>query len=411
MKILFVVLSPFNSNCSAMIRNKALIKGFLENGHIVDVISSSSLKNSYSDSPDSTSHENLNVKEIEILQYYKNLLNKNISLLNLMKRKIIVPIVRYVYHKLSLYDSSIFLVNKIKKSLYINKKYDVLISSSDPKSSHIAVNKMILNGLQYNKWIQYWGDPLALDITGKSLYPKFYKKMQENNILKNADKIVYVSPLTLQVQKKEFKQLANKMDWLPIPYSKEKIYEHKGFDYNSIKLGYFGDYKDSVRNIKYLYTVCNEEEIYLTIAGNSNCEYRQTSTISIYPRLISKKVEKLEKGVDVLVCILNIKGTQIPGKIYHYAATNRPILIILDGEYKEYLFNYLNSFNRFIFCDNNPNSIKQCIKEISLNKIKYEPLTRLSYKKVSKDFLLDTNNKGSVINSVLNQSFLPDEIY
>lgn len=387
MKILFVVLSPFDSNSSAMIRNKALIKGFLENNHYVEIIAMGSLNNQYSDITNSIKHENLIIKEIEAIKTYKTITSKNKGFLGFFKKAILLPIIRYVYHKINLYDSSVFLINKIDKNLYLDKYYDIVISSSDPKTSHIAVDKMISSGLKYGKWIQYWGDPLAIDITSKSIYPKFYKKYHEEKILNNADKIVYVSPLTLKEQKKEFKKFSKLMTWMPIPYMKEKIYTNRKYDFKSIKLGYFGDYKDAVRNIKNLYDVCFEEKLNLVIAGNSNKKYQQTDNIKIHERLPSVDVEKLESEVDVLVCILNIKGTQIPGKIYHYAATNKPILIILDGENKSVLYDYLNGFNRFVFCDNNNNDIKRCLKKISSNNLKYLPIEGLRYEKLSEDFL------------------------
>lgn len=177
------------------------------------------------------------------------------------------------------------------------------------------------------------------------------------------------------------------MTWMPIPYMKEKIYTNRKYDFKSIKLGYFGDYKDAVRNIKNLYDVCFEEKLNLVIAGNSNKKYQQTDNIKIHERLPSADVERLESEVDVLVCILNIKGTQIPGKIYHYAATNKPILIILDGEFKEDIFRYLHKFNRFLFCDNDTKHILKNISKIAQHQKQYRPLAELDYKKISKKFL------------------------
>ena len=87
------------------------------------------------------------------------------------------------------------------------------------------------------------------------------------------------------------------------------------------------------------------------------------------------------------MCILNTSGTQIPGKIYHYAAANKPILIILDGEYKQEIFKYLNEYNRFVFCDNKVESIKESIKNICLEKVKYKPLDILNAKNIALSFL------------------------
>lgn len=74
-----------------------------------------------------------------------------------------------------------------------------------------------------------------------------------------------------------------------------------------------------------------------------------------------KETEKYEEDADLLIVLLNKKGTQIPGKIYHYAGTNKPILIILDGDRKEEIKEYLSLFNRFYFCENNERTRNRAI--------------------------------------------------
>ena len=67
----------------------------------------------------------------------------------------------------------------------------------------------------------------------------------------------------------------------------------------------------------------------------------------------------------------NLKGGQIPGKIYQYSATNKKILFILDGSESEIsvLENYFKKFNRYIFCKNNVVDIEFAIKEIEKSGI------------------------------------------
>ena len=67
-----------------------------------------------------------------------------------------------------------------------------------------------------------------------------------------------------------------------------------------------------------------------------------------------------------MVHLCNLRGGQIPGKIYHYSVTNKPILFILDGtaEEKKMLYNFFKRFERYYFCNNDIESILSTIKKI-----------------------------------------------
>ena len=387
MRILFLVLSHINSNSSAMIRNRAIIHGLLENGYKVDVLTLDSAISKYLNKENNLKHENLEFFTVNSPSIYKNLVTEKQTLVQNIKKNIVLPILRYLFYKFSIYDNTILIAKNIKNQIILNRKYDVVISSSDPKTSHIAMKSLITNGLKYSKWIQYWGDPMAFDITKKSIYPTWYLKKLEEKFFNSADKIIYVSPLTLENQKKEFQKYSSKMSWLPIPYIKIKEYIVNEFTIKDVKIGYFGDYNSKVRNILPLYDCCKNNNIMLVVTGESDLNLYNTDKIRLLPRQTTDVVEKLEEDIDILVCILNTSGTQIPGKIYHYAAANKPILIILDGEYKQEIFKYLNEYNRFVFCDNKVESIKESIKKICLEKVKYKPLDILNAKNIALSFL------------------------
>lgn len=372
LNILFVTLSPIEINGSAMIRNNALINGLVENGNNVEILTIPT--QNHSSFVDNTLiwSDDLKITTLKPNQAYKSLVKKSDNFFGKLKRTIL-PLIRKIYHSFSLFDNSIYIAKKVNKKVLNRNYYDLIISSSDPKSSHYAVKQLINSGLKYEKWIQYWGDPLAIDITNKSIHPKFYIKNVEKSLLKPADKIVYVSPLTYAAQIKLYSQLKDKMSFMPIPYTKKKFYQLRDLTNRKPSLGYFGDYKSSVRNIKKLYNVCRDEDFNLIIAGNTDLNLKETNSIRILPRVSQKRLMDLETNVDILVCILNKRGTQIPGKIYHYAATNKPILVILDGEEKEEIRKYLEGFNRFVLCNNDEVSIKQTLTAIKNSNIRYEP--------------------------------------
>lgn len=371
MNILFVTLNPVDTNSSAMIRNRALINGFLENECNIEVLTIPVVQTLPSYDTSMKFDKSIIVSRLYSNNVYRGLIKSDDTFIGGLKTKM-VPIFRYAYHKFSLFDNTINYVSAVNTEVLQLKKYDIVISSSDPKSSHYVVKRLIEKGLNYKKWIQYWGDPMTIDITNKTALPKRYIKYRENEILKLADRIIYVSKFTLNNQKKLFPKLKEKMFFLPIPYLQKKLYPLKKNIIKNFNVSYLGDYHSKIRNLKPLYeTLVNlkEEGFSFTVAGNTDLHLAENSNIKILPRVNQNVIEHIEKESDLLVCILNKQGTQIPGKLYHYAATNKPILVVLDGEIsqKEELKNYLMDFNRYIICDNNFDQLRSKLLEIKKN--------------------------------------------
>ncbi|WP_372995837.1 hypothetical protein [Lutispora sp.] len=380
MKVLLVKLSPIESNDSATIRTIGLAKGLVGLDCEVD----------YLTIPASRTHcvtNSNHTESIKIIRSGNNSAYDAVVKQNGRLKKTIVGLLRKVYHAVSLYDYTYFIAKNINISLLGGNEYDLVISSSDPKTSHIAVRKLIDQGLKYKKWIQYWGDPMTLDITDNSIYPKYLIRKIEEKLFYKADRIVYVSPFTLEKQKELFPVLEDKMTSLPIPYLEERLYTNGDIGNKAIRLGYFGDYYSRVRNIVPLYETCKNAGFELIVTGNSDILIEDNDNISIYPRVSQLKVEELERECDVLVCLLNITGTQIPGKLYHYAATNKPILVLLDGERKEDMRKYFDMFDRYVLCDNNEESIKAAIAKLIESNRKYEPSAYFEPKTIADQFL------------------------
>lgn len=384
MKILYITSTPLEYNSSANMRNLAIIKGLQELGYEVSSFSSEVVNDSiYANNIDNTiKFKNRYWIKLGSLQsnITNNIKNKN-SVKKIIKNKIYK-----IYTKFSIYDPKKTLVKKITNST-ITDKFDLIISSSDPKSSHLLAEKLIkLDSDITKRWIQYWGDPFVGDINKNTIVPTKFIKREEKRLIDLCDKVIYVSPFTLEEQKKNYPEYKNKMGFLPIPYVKEKIY--KEVKNSKVTLGYFGDYKSKDRNIKPLYKAIEKEKgFYLNICGNSDLSLLQKENMTIKPRQKLDVVEKLEENCDILVCVCNKKGTQIPGKVYHYAATNKPILVILDGDKKEKLRKYFESFNRYVICGNNEEEIINAINNIRNSNIDYKPLESLSAKKIAEKFI------------------------
>lgn len=381
MNILIVKLSPVEGLNSSMIRTLALAKGLSSLGHKIDFITIP-ISNSHVKNNSRYSIENINFIRASQNIIYDSIISEKST--NIAK-KIIIKLLRKIYHAFNLYNYTYSIARKIDISILEKREYDIIISSSDPPTSHIAIKNLIKQGLKYTRWIQYWGDPMAVDITNKSIYPKQLIAMKEYNLIKSADKIVYVSPFTLKVQEKLFPKLKNKMIFLPIPYFQENIC--KDAVNNQFTIGYYGAYHSDVRDIMPLYNSCIKlsDIVHLDIIGDTDLNLGDAENINIYPR---GDVSMYEEKADLLVCILNKRGSQIPGKIYHYAATNKPILVLLDGDYRNEMREYLESFERYIICDNSTESIIKAIINISKNQQVYYPCKFFNPETIAKKFLL-----------------------
>lgn len=380
MRVLMIKLSPIEGLNSSTIRALSLAKGFEELGHKIDYITIP-ISSTHVKMEKKSLEQKINIIKTKPNEQYETVISKGKKG---FVHRVITKILRKVYHKITIYNYTYSIAKSMDISLLNNPNYDLVISISDPKTSHIAMEKLIAERLKYKKWIQYWGDPMTVDITSKSIYPSKYIKKKELSLLKNADAIVYVSPFTLKVQEKLFPQLAKKMHFLPVPYYESKIYgETENLKYT---IGYFGAYNSKIRNINPLYQCCAKlsETVDLIIVGDSDLKLKEKENIEIHPR---GDISFFEEKVDLLVCMLNNKGTQIPGKVYHYAATNKPILIILDGQNKREMKEYFKSFGRYYICDNKISSIMEKIKEIINDNVEFEPSKEFSPKLIASQFI------------------------
>ncbi|MBD7938624.1 hypothetical protein H9655_16440 [Cytobacillus sp. Sa5YUA1] len=369
-KILIITTRPLEASISSSIRKIATVKSLVDAGADVTVLTTQIPK-------DSSQYNNLaDVGEIKTIRVNTGVLynagvtkKRNVNSRTSIQKKIKLNL-RNLYLKFKIFDplkASIRYVDAITNEL--ESKYDIILSISDPKSSHLLAIHLIENQIiSCIDYLQIWGDPMYLDITNKSIIPKFIIKSEEKKILAKADKVYYVSPLTMEEEKKLFPELKHKMDVLFPTYKQETIYEPIS---KIRKVGYFGDYKSSIRNIYPLYNAIKGSKYQLIVCGNSNLNLYSTDNIKINGRVSFEEVKNLEKDVDLLILLSNNFGTQIPGKIYQYLGTNKPILFILDGD-KKSLVKMFEKYNRVIFCENNEKDILKKIEEFNNGEIKLD---------------------------------------
>lgn len=371
-------------------RNLALIRGFQQLGFEISTLSSiPEIESSYYDK----TMVRTDFKDrhwIELGAVHTKFTSKKIeSALDKLKAKLKV-IAYKVYTRLSLYDSRARLAKRIPVSL-ANEEFDLIISSSDPKSSHLIAEQLITQYPNITKlWYQYWGDPFAIDVNKNTLFPTWIVEREERRILEKCHKSIYVSPITHVVMQEKYPELKKKMVFEPIPYNEQLFY--KETNNSQYTLGYFGDYFSKDRTITPLINSLTDSDIKLHLIGNSDIEITNTHNINSMSRQSIDFIRKLEAEVDLLICVCNKKGTQIPGKIYHYSATNKPILLIVDGEYYTQLVNYFSQFERYYICENNVNDIRKTINEIMNLKQNFNPINYFSPQTIAKRLVNNSNS-------------------
>lgn len=412
MNILVIVGDCLRENSSANLCHCAYIKGLLDLGYNIDLLSK--------DDKDCNIDENIVIPKVKnsytyygvsLYERLSNKLNKKKQNLNCnnvgevstkdiyYKKGKVTKIKEYIRGLYGVHKSYIVWHNRAKffKS---NKIYDCVISLSTPPVSHLTAKTLLEKGnIKCKRWIQIWEDPWYLDLSISEYNKETFN--EEQRLVKYADKIIYVSPLTLKYQQEIYKESSKKMDWIPLPYyykdTEDNVTEIG--ENNKNIYGYFGNYDPNVRDLTHFYNSACKLGINVNICGNPSNLYKSTDKIKIYPRLSLDKLNIIEKKTNVLIFLCNLKGGQIPGKIYQYSATNKTILFILDGteEEKIILKEYFSKFNRYVFCDNTEESILEALKMIEngkLDGINNEPVEYFSPKNIMKMILND--DKGNI---------------
>lgn len=246
--------------------------------------------------------------------------------------------------------------------------YDLVISNSSPAAGHRLVANLIkAKHLHCKRWIQIWEDPWFHDLYGG--HDERIRE-EEHALLREATEVYYVSPLTLEYQKQYYADCAAKMKFVPLPYleyDSAVTAPHTG----AVKFGYFGDYYSKTRNLTPFYDALIQTQNYGMIVGDADIQLSSTNKIQVQGRVTLDKLSEIQKEADVLVHLCNLRGGQIPGKIYHYSATTKPILFILDGTKQEVetLYKIFEPYHRFVFCQNTVQDISRAINTLSVRDL------------------------------------------
>lgn len=406
MRVLYVVGSCLTKNTSANMSHNAYVQGLLENGCQVDILMA---KNSWGQQdsklptwekakyycyPSTAPQDKVRLWVRKLLpsptlEKFKsdgrqNSLPESISETHSLKAKLRSGLKGLYYHcfpKDPLYPLDRVWLKKASR-FHSTFEYDLVVSNSSPAASHKLVLLLLqAKKISFKRWVQIWEDPWYADLYGLKNQMIF---QEEHHLLTVATEVYYVSPLTLDYQKELFPDCAHKMKHIPLPYLD---YANDNSEKCNQSFGYFGDYYSHTRDLVPFYEALRETGCVGKIYGDSDLHLESTERITVSGRVTLDVLARVQAETGILVHLCNLRGGQIPGKIYHYSATKKPILFILDGTDQEQslIHSYFAQFDRYYFCKNTTDAILMTMKKIcedSVKAVEYAPVEAFSPKVV-----------------------------
>lgn len=374
-KILFIASAYILKNSSAAIRNNSLVKGLVDLGFDVDVCSvewPSYLSSSFFETEN---NGKIHLDRLpNIMRIAKIKQSRTVGTGNKWFLKI-----RQILKKVIFFPDECYEWKKIFKWDYL-ERYDYIISSSDHKTSHFVGLKVKKN-LPSLPWIQIWGDPWSSDINTLP-YMRGITAYYENKLLKSADKIVYVSSATASEMQKKYPQYRNKIFNISRGFY-FKINTAKQAQ-NSIRIVYTGVLSYG-RNPYALLNALMElsrnsfRECVVEFYGNIPIEMQEQLKsypfVRLYDSVDFECMPNILASASILLYLSNKKGsTQIPGKLFDYMGTTKPILCLVSDT-SEPTSLFLKQYERCLVLHNSESAIIKnwdAIENLSMNSYAIE---------------------------------------
>ncbi|KAF1303523.1 glycosyltransferase [Enterococcus sp. JM9B] len=264
-------------------------------------------------------------------------------------------------------DRMIFWNQYLKKSVLEisgkNGNPDVIISVGFPFSTHLLAKKL---KKYFNcKLIFDYGDPWSFNPSNETV-PKrrrILDRYVEKRTLKHADFVTVTTSATLDEYVRQFPFIKNKIAIISQGVD-TKIYERERKCTNNskhnINFFYSGIFYEDIRNPESFFNALekinsrqlNNRNIVITIAGKMEqyvLERIQTFdnkniTFNMLGNIGFNEVVDNQINTDALLFFGNLGSVQVPGKLFEYLATDRPIFAICDE--KDYSKEVINSYDR-----------------------------------------------------------------
>lgn len=377
-KILFITTAYVLKNSSAAIRNNSLVKGLVSLGYEVDVVSIEWPKELSSSFFEQENNGNIYLEQLPNL----------IRIARIKQSKTHAKNAKWIFKIRRILKKILFFPDECyqwKGSFKWNRldQYTSLISSSDHKTSHFVALKIKKDNPSL-LWVQIWGDPWSSDVNILPLI-KPLAAHYEKKLLKASDRIVYVSSITMDEMKKKYPQMSKKMYYIPRGYY-FKI-DSCARNVDPIKIVYTG-VLSSGRNPFALLDALVKLKI---STSNIVVEFYGDIPVDLQKRLLAYPFVRLHDSLDfeyipeilksssLLLYLSNRKGSsQIPGKLFDYMGTNRPILCLVSDT-EDPISSFLRQFERCIVIENRETEILDNWAKIeSVCSKRFQPEERFS---------------------------------
>ena len=387
MKILYISDSYTQRGNSAAIRNNALVKGFIDLGHSVDVLTVK-----YPDRDISPYLQNGNIQ-------YSELWNWTVrdKMAVVAKKNKIIGFLKGCYRALRKVVLFPDLCYKWPSIIVAEdySDYDVMISSSDNKTSHF-VGKKIKKANPSLKWLQIWGDPWFEDVNIKGI-DKLRIPYYERQLLSLADKIVYISLPTADYMRNKYQRFASKIFFVPRSYYTSYVYDvpqdnERHIVYTgSIHAAYGRNMNDLINSVEKFNQKGGTKWV-IDFYGFID-EQVKASISSVYVQFHKgvdmDALETIYKDSNILLFISNkSSSTQIPGKLYDYLGTSSLVLCLVNNK-TDSIAGFLRGIgSKCYLVENNEDAISSALIELeTLSLMQCPPCLDYSPQKIAKEII------------------------
>ena len=358
MRILYITTFFDVTGSSAAVRNYSVVNGLLKNGHSVDVLTIEHPQQKVSKLFSACSCRHIFRTKLGISDFVVKTAKQQ-ALINNSFLKQAKKVVRNFLFFPDIYCNGHKLVDI---SQYTG--YDVIISSSDSKSSHFVAKQIKRNNPRM-RWIQIWGDPWSIDSTLDCI-SRFRAKRRERQLLEEADKIIYISELTCKAIEAKYPKLSARIKYVPRGYCCE-VYKLKETTHPDVyNIMYPGALNAERSCFQFLAAVdrYNQENaikfkvhFYGDYLNAITSRLKDFTCVVMHKQVDFEDIMKLFEEMDAVLFISNRTGsTQIPGKLFDYMGTELPVICILSSQ-NSALESFLKQFEKCIFFEDDFSSI------------------------------------------------------
>lgn len=265
-----------------------------------------------------------------------------------------------------IYSEWLPFANRIGLNLINKNRYDVIISSSEPRVCHLV--GYFIKKKSGIPWIADYGDPWIYPI------PTFREPNLKKKIIERIEKKILRELDAITVASEGIKKLyIERYPFLPEhrihvvtqgfdPDMFSRVKEEKP---NKFRIVYCGSFYKNLRDPRAFFDAIKEidnKDIEVIVVGIIN-EFADilrkefNNVIKYYGFVSHKESLSLQRSATVLLHIGNNTDVQIPGKIYEYIGAKKPILCI-RGDNKDLSEDLIIKYNKGIVVNNSKEEIK-----------------------------------------------------